>query len=83
MINKVSSKGQIVIPAHLRAKYGIKANSVVKVTEMDGHIAVVPIPEDPIKAARGMLRGGRPAARHMTEIRQEEREILSKKKGKK
>lgn len=80
-VSKISSKGQIVIPAALREKYGLKANSLIRVMEMDGHIAVIPIPEDPIKAARGMLRGGLPAGRHMAEIRAEEQEIESKKRG--
>jgi len=80
-VNKISSKGQIVIPIALREKYGLKFNSLVRITEIDGHIAVIPIPKDPIKAARGMLRGGKTAARHMADIRAEEREIESKKKG--
>lgn len=79
--NKISSKGQIVIPVALREKYGLKANSLIRVLEVDGHIAVIPIPEDPIKTARGMLRGGQSAARHMAEIRAEEQEIEKKKMG--
>lgn len=80
-INKVSSKGQIVIPVALRQKYGLKSNSLVRITEIEGHIAIIPIPEDPIKAARGMLRGGKTAIQHMKEIREEERELESKKQA--
>lgn len=80
-VNKISSKGQIVIPVALREKYGLKANSSIRVLEIDGHIAVIPIPEDPIKAAKGMLRGGQAAARHMADIRAEEQEIERKKRG--
>lgn len=80
-VNKISSKGQIVIPIALREKYGLKSNSLVRITEIDGHIAVIPIPKDPIKAARGMLRGCKTAVQHMAVIRSEEREIESKKKG--
>jgi AbrB family looped-hinge helix DNA binding protein len=80
-VSKISSKGQIVIPVALRKKYGLKSNSLVRITEIDGHLAVIPIPEDPIKAARGMLRGGLAAARHMAELRAEERKIEDKKRG--
>ncbi|MTI84216.1 MAG: AbrB/MazE/SpoVT family DNA-binding domain-containing protein [Firmicutes bacterium] len=73
--SKVSHKGQIVIPADLRKKYGIESNSTIKITEIDGYIAIVPIPKDPITAARGMLSGNMTAAQHMAEIRKEEWEI--------
>ncbi|MDF9408040.1 MAG: hypothetical protein A4E52_02293 [Pelotomaculum sp. PtaB.Bin013] len=80
-INKISSKGQIVIPITLREKYGLKPNSLARITEIDGHIAIIPIPKDPIGSARGMLHGGETAAQHMKEIRAEELEIERKKRG--
>jgi len=79
---KVSNKGQIVIPSDLRKKYGIESNSTIKITEIDGYIAIIPIPRDPIKAARGMLRGDMTAAQHMSEIRKEEWEIERNKERK-
>lgn len=79
---KVSHKGQIVIPADLRRKYGLEPNSTIKIIEIDGYIAIMPIPKDPIKTARGMLRGGMTAAQHMSEIRKEEYEIERNKERK-
>ncbi|KJS10353.1 MAG: hypothetical protein VR67_18830 [Peptococcaceae bacterium BRH_c8a] len=71
----VSHKGQIVIPVEIRKKYGLEPNSTIRITEIDGYIAIMPMPKDPIKAARGMLRGDMTAARHMSEIRKEEWEM--------
>lgn len=79
---KVSLKRQIVIPSDRRKKYGLGPNSTIKITEIDGHIAIIPMPKDPVKAARGMLRGGMTAARHMAEIRREEKEIEKTKERK-
>lgn len=55
-INKMSYKGQIVIPKELRDKYGLKPESGVIVTELDGHIALIPILDDPVKDTKGILK---------------------------
>ena len=57
MIVKVSSKGQIVLPAELRRKYGIEAGSRLGIVEYAGAIYLVPTSEDPIEELRGMLAG--------------------------
>ena len=54
--NKMSYKGQIVIPKHLREKYGLKPECNIRITEIDDHIALIPIFDDPIKDTRGILR---------------------------
>jgi AbrB family looped-hinge helix DNA binding protein len=54
---KVSVKGQIVIPAELRAKYAIAPGDVVDVRDGDGKILVFPLPKDVIRASRGFLKG--------------------------
>ncbi len=59
-INKISYKGQIVIPKQLRDKYGLKPEQNVRITEIDGHIAIIPLFEDPIKDTRGILKKTRP-----------------------
>jgi AbrB family looped-hinge helix DNA binding protein len=38
----LNSKGQVTIPAHLRAKYGLHAGDAVEVVEIDGHLQIVP-----------------------------------------
>ena len=55
--SKVTSKGQIVIPKRLREKYAIFPATAISWIEKEGGILMVPESADPIKAARGMLRG--------------------------
>jgi AbrB family looped-hinge helix DNA binding protein len=57
MSSKVTSKGQVVIPKILREKYGIRAATAIRWIEKDHGILMVPESEDPILAARGMLKG--------------------------
>ena len=55
---KVSAKGWIVIPKPLRDKYGLKKGMRVQVVDYGSVLAVVPLPEDPVKALHGMLEEG-------------------------
>lgn len=57
MLSKVTSKGQVVIPKRLREKYGIRSATAIRWIEKDQGILMVPESEDPIVAARGMLKG--------------------------
>jgi AbrB family looped-hinge helix DNA binding protein len=50
----VTVKGQIVIPAKLRRKFGIKKGTQVYVYERDGEIAIKPITDDYIRSMAGM-----------------------------
>jgi AbrB family looped-hinge helix DNA binding protein len=53
---RVSSKGQIVLPAELRRKYGIETGSELSVVEWAGSIHLVPVPGgDPLDLLHGML----------------------------
>ncbi len=52
---KTLSKGQIVIPAEIRKRYGIKPGSELQIMEYGGIIYLIPPVEDPIKAASGIL----------------------------
>lgn len=56
-VGKVSPKGQVVIPAELRRKFGMKPGSRVAVMEEEGRIVVIPLPPDPIRGSFGMLKG--------------------------
>lgn len=56
-IVKVSSKGQVVIPKEMRDRKHIKPGNKVLVVEMDAGVTILPIPEDPIEAGRGLLKG--------------------------
>ncbi len=55
-IVKTSVKGQVVIPAEIRARIGLKPGGKVMVTLMGGDAALIhPLAADPIGAAFGML----------------------------
>lgn len=57
-IVKTSSKGQIVIPKKIRQMLGIKPGKKVFIQVVDQHVEISPIPDDPVKALRGILKGG-------------------------
>ena len=58
-IVRTLAKGQIVIPAAIRKKIGLKPGSKVLVTLVDEkRVTLEPVPDDSIKALRGILRGG-------------------------
>jgi AbrB family looped-hinge helix DNA binding protein len=50
-------KGQIVIPAALRRKYGIKDGTKIIVTDEDGAIVLKPVTEQYLKNLQGSLKG--------------------------
>lgn len=55
---KVSKKGWVVIPKIYRQKYNIKPGDEVRIIDYGGVLAVVPLPQDPIAALRGMFADG-------------------------
>ncbi len=52
----ISSKGQIVIPANLRKRYGLKEGTTVVFQEEHGHLTLFPSSYDAILALGGSLR---------------------------
>ena len=69
--SRVTSKGQVVIPKKLREKYGIRTATAIRWIEKDQGILMVPESEDPIVAARGMLKGSGILKAFMKEKRRE------------
>lgn len=59
METKATSKGQIVIPAEVRRRFGIKAGTRVsiRVDEKENAIVLKPITEQFIESLRGIDRG--------------------------
>ena len=55
--SKVTTKGQIVIPKRIREKYGIHPATSIRWVEKKEGILMIPDSEDPITAARGMMKG--------------------------
>jgi AbrB family looped-hinge helix DNA binding protein len=77
--SKVTSKGQVVIPKKLRDKYGIRTATAIRWIEKDQGILMVPESEDPIVAARGMLKGSGILKAFMKEKKREKQK--EKKRG--
>ncbi len=50
-------KGQIVIPAALRRKYGIKKGTRIHIRDEDGRIVLQPITREHLRRLRGSLKG--------------------------
>ena len=69
---KMSSKGQIVVPAEIRKKLGIKPGQKVNLALVDGKAVITPLPEDPIKALRGALKGRPSMTKALLEDRRKE-----------
>jgi AbrB family looped-hinge helix DNA binding protein len=53
----VTVKGQIVIPAALRRKYGIKNGTKIIVTDAGDAIILKPVTEQYLKSLQGSLKG--------------------------
>ena len=71
----VTTKGQLVIPARLRRRFGIKKGTMVTFTEDGGRIIVQPVTRKFIRGLRGSLPGEPSALAALLEERQREREL--------
>lgn len=57
-ISRATTKGQVIIPAELRKKFNIRKGTRIAISEGEGQIIVMrPLPDDPIEASKGMLKG--------------------------
>jgi AbrB family looped-hinge helix DNA binding protein len=52
---KTLAKGQVVIPAGLRKKFGIEPGTEMQIMEYGGIIYLIPPVDDPVRAACGAL----------------------------
>ena len=69
-----SAKGQVVIPATLRKAIGLKPGGRVLVTMGDDDVIMMrPVPDDPIEAACGSLKGSAPLTSALLREHEEER----------
>jgi AbrB family looped-hinge helix DNA binding protein len=58
---KVSTKGQVVIPAELRKRHHLEPGKKVQIFEYGELICIAPVVKDPVEAAYGILAdGGKP-----------------------
>ncbi len=72
-ISKATVKGQVIIPADLRKKFNIKKGTRIAVSEGAGNVILLkPLPDDPIEASRGMLKGKTSLTKALLKDRHEE-----------
>lgn len=57
METRATAKGQIVIPAILRRKYGIKEGTRIVISDNGDSIILKPITEEYLKKLQGSLKG--------------------------
>lgn len=72
----VTSKGQVVVPARLRRKFGIKAGTRLNFSEQGGQIVVQPVTREYISSFRGVFKlkpGERSVVQELIEDRTKER----------
>jgi len=81
-IGTVSEKGQLVIPKKFRIKYGLKAKSQVEWVDTGQGLMLIPIPKDPVKSSRGMLKGTKVTTEALLESRKRDKELEHKKSEK-
>lgn len=66
---RVTQRGQTVIPADLRRRYGIADGSEIEWVDTGAGLKVVPIPSDPVTSLRGIGKGERLVDRLLEERR--------------
>lgn len=71
----VTTKGQLVIPARLRRRFGIKKGTRVTFSEQDGRIIIQPVTREFIRGLRGSLKGGPSTLEILLEERKRERTL--------
>ena len=76
---QVSNKGQVVIPHELRKRCGIEPGGKVEMMEQGGRIVIMPLPKDPVKGSRGMLKWKKSTRQILEEMREEERRLEAEK----
>jgi AbrB family looped-hinge helix DNA binding protein len=71
----VTTKGQLVIPARLRRRFGIKKGTLVTFLEDGGRIIIQPVTREFIRGLRGSLQGDTSALETLLEERKRERQL--------
>jgi AbrB family looped-hinge helix DNA binding protein len=70
----VTSKGQLVVPARLRRKYGIKPGTKICFIERNGEIVFQPVTPGYIRSVCGMLKSETPATEELLKERRKDKE---------
>ena len=77
-IVKTSSKGQVVIPKEIRKKLGITPGKRLLFRVVEEHAEITPLPDDPIAAMRGVLKGGKSLTKELLAERKKDNKIDEK-----
>ncbi len=77
-IVKTLGKGQVVIPKAVREDLHIKPGTPLMLRVEADRIVLEPLPEDPIKAYRGILKKRGPSTAELLRWRREERDRESR-----
>jgi AbrB family looped-hinge helix DNA binding protein len=73
----VSARGQTVIPKEVREALGITEGTRLSWTVKGKHVYLVPIPDDPVRALRGILKGHGTFDEWMEQRNEERRQELA------
>jgi AbrB family looped-hinge helix DNA binding protein len=71
----VTTKGQLVIPARLRRRFGIKKGTTISFLEEGGRIVVQPVTRQFIRGLRGSLKREPSALDLLLKERKQERSL--------
>jgi len=70
---KVSTKGQVVIPAELRKRHHLEPGAQVRIFEYGDLVCIAPVVNEPVAAAYGFLAdGGKPLTEELLEERKKD-----------
>jgi len=75
---RLSQKGWVVIPAAIRAKYGLKPGANLQVVDYGGVLAIVPTFENPVRDGAGMLKGNTSLTQAVLDEHRQERDHESR-----
>jgi len=75
----VTSKGQLVIPAKLRRKFGIRKGTRISIREDNLKLVLQPITDRYIESLRGSLKGGPSLTAFLKKERRREFQIEERK----
>ena len=75
----VTSKGQLVIPAKIRRKLGIKPGTKIRFVEREHEVLLQPLTKEHIRSLAGMLKSSTSATAALLKERQLDKEREDKK----